>query len=103
MSLTTLKQQITFATKFAEKWQHETDERREKDSFWNDFFAIFGMNRKKYASFEFPVKDELGNTQFIDVFYKGVFLAEHKSAKKKSRQSPRTSRTLHRRNRPHAA
>ncbi len=82
MSLTTLKQQITFATKFAEKWQHETDERREKDSFWNDFFAIFGMNRKKYASFEFPVKDELGNTQFIDVFYKGVFLAEHKSAKK---------------------
>ncbi|XXQ68254.1 type IIL restriction-modification enzyme MmeI [Neisseriaceae bacterium B1] len=82
MPAPTLKQQLTLATKFAENWQHETNERREKDSFWNDFFAIFGMNRQKYASFEFAVKDAKNNTQFVDVFYKGVFLAEHKSAKK---------------------
>ena len=82
MTTPTLKHQLAAAQQFAAEWQHATDERREKDSFWNDFFAIFGMNRKKYASFEYPVKDEHGNTQFIDIFYKGVFLAEHKSAKK---------------------
>ncbi len=28
----------------------------ESQSFWNDFFNIFGISRKRVASFEEPVK-----------------------------------------------
>jgi hypothetical protein len=43
------------------------------------FFYVFGISRKRVASFEEPVK-KLGNKQgFIDLFWKGVLLVEHKS------------------------
>lgn len=67
---------------FAEFWSGKTDERREKDTFWNEFFAIFGIDRKRHINFEYPVKDPLDNTQFVDVFWRKIFLGEHKSAAK---------------------
>ncbi|MCK5737874.1 class I SAM-dependent DNA methyltransferase, partial [bacterium] len=47
--------------------------------FWNDFFNVFGISRRRVAGFEEPVK-KLGNKQgFIDLFWKGTLLVEHKS------------------------
>jgi MmeI, DNA-methyltransferase domain/MmeI, target recognition domain/MmeI, N-terminal domain/MmeI, C-terminal domain/MmeI, helicase spacer domain len=67
------------ALKFSNEWANETKERAEKDSFWNDFFNVFGITRKRVASFEEPVK-KLGNKQgFIDLFWKGKILIEQKS------------------------
>jgi len=67
------------ALKFSNEWADETRERAEKDSFWNDFFYVFGILRRRVASFEEPVK-KLGNKQgFIDLFWKGTLLVEHKS------------------------
>ncbi len=43
-------------------------------SFWDGFFNIFGITRRRVASFEAPVKklgDRLG---FIDMFWKGMLL-----------------------------
>jgi len=67
------------ALKFSNEWASETRERAEKDSFWNDFFEVFGISRRRVATFEEPVK-KLGDKQgFIDLFWKGTLLVEHKS------------------------
>ncbi len=48
--------------------------------FITNFFEIFGITRRRVASFEEPVR-KLGLAQgFIDLFWKGVLLVEHKSA-----------------------
>ena len=67
------------ALKFSNEWSGETKERAEKDSFWNDFFDVFGLSRRRVATFEEPVKKLSGNQGFIDLFWKGVLLVEHKS------------------------
>ncbi|MDP2784932.1 MAG: DUF559 domain-containing protein [Sulfurimicrobium sp.] len=64
---------------FSKEWQNESSEDAEAKSFWDGFFNIFGISRKRLASFEEPVK-KLGDKQgFIDLFWKGVLLVEHKS------------------------
>lgn len=32
---------------FSKKWEDEPSERAEAQSFWNDFFAIFGIERRR--------------------------------------------------------
>ena len=67
------------ALKFSNEWSEETKERAEKDSFWNDFFNVFGISRRRVATFEEPVKKISGSQGFIDLFWKGTLLVEHKS------------------------
>ena len=68
------------AARFAEEWAGAKYERGEAQSFYNDFFEVFGVKRRKVASFEEPVK-LLGHARgFIDLFWKGVLLVEQKSA-----------------------
>ena len=68
------------AAHFSHEWAGATYEKGETQSFYNDFFEVFGVQRRKVASFEEPVK-KLGNQQgFIDLFWKGKLLVEHKSA-----------------------
>lgn len=67
------------ALKFSNEWADESKERAEKDSFWNDFFNVFGISRRRVATFEEPVKKLSGNQGFIDLFWKGTLLVEHKS------------------------
>ena len=67
------------ALKFSNEWGEETKERAEKDSFWNEFFHVFGIQRRRVATFEEPVKKLSGNQGFIDLFWKGTLLVEHKS------------------------
>lgn len=67
------------AINFSKEWETEQREHAESQSFWNDFFNIFGISRKRVASFEEPVK-KLGDTRGrIDLFWKGTLLVEHKS------------------------
>ncbi|MGB3961046.1 MAG: DNA methyltransferase, partial [Sulfurimonas sp.] len=64
---------------FSREWESEAREHAESQSFWNEFFNIFGINRKRVASFEEPVK-KLGEKRGrIDLFWKGTLLVEHKS------------------------
>ena len=70
------------ALKFSKEWEGETRERAEKDSFWNDFFHIFGISRRRVASFEEPVKKLNNHQGYIDLFWKGTLLVEHKSKDK---------------------
>lgn len=66
------------ALAFEKKWIGETNEHAEAKSFWDDFFKVFGISRRRIASFEQGVKIE-GNTKFIDLLWKGTLLIEHKS------------------------
>lgn len=64
---------------FSKRWEHESSEDAEAKAFWTEFLNVFGIDRKRVASFEEPVK-KLGDKQgFIDLFWKGVMLVEHKS------------------------
>ena len=44
------------ALKFSNEWVDETRERAEKDSFWNDFFNVFGISRRRVANLEGATK-----------------------------------------------
>lgn len=37
------------AHEFSRRWADETPERAEAQSFWQKFFAVFGINRKRFA------------------------------------------------------
>jgi hypothetical protein len=68
------------AAEFAREWRDAHYERGEAQSFYNDFFNVFGMKRRQVATFEEPVK-RLGDKRgYLDLFWKGMLLAEHKSA-----------------------
>lgn len=70
------------AVAFSKEWEGETREHAEAKTFWDEFFRVFGLNRRHLASFEEPVKKLTGSYGFIDLFWKGMLLAEHKSAGK---------------------
>ncbi|MGB5685289.1 MAG: type IIL restriction-modification enzyme MmeI, partial [Candidatus Electrothrix sp.] len=64
---------------FAAEWKDETSEHAEAKSFWDDFFNVFGISRRRVASFEQHIKKGDGKAGFIDLLWKGTLLIEHKS------------------------
>lgn len=91
------------AVAFTNEWKDEVSEDAEAKSFWDDFFNVFGISRRRVATFEQQVnltpnpspKGEGENTVkvpspsplqragvrsgFIDLLWKGTILIEHKS------------------------
>lgn len=67
------------ALKFSREWADETSEDAEAKSFWDSFFDVFGVSRRRLASFEQPVKKSDGKGGFIDLLWRGILLVEHKS------------------------
>jgi len=68
------------AIAFSHEWRGETREKAEAQTFWNEFFEIFGITRRRVASFEKPGIKYDGGQGFIDLFWKGKLVVEHKSA-----------------------
>ena len=64
---------------FTRKWADECFGDAEAKIFWDGFFNVFGITRRRVASFEAPVKKGDGHGGFIDLLWKGVLLVEHKS------------------------
>ena len=67
------------ALAFSGEWASESSEGAESKSFWDGFFDIFGVSRRRIASFERRVKKIDGQDGYIDLLWKGVLLVEHKS------------------------
>ena len=67
------------AIAFSKEWTGVKSEQAEKQTFWNEFFNVFGIRRRVVASFEEPVKKISGGYGYIDLFWPGVVLVEHKS------------------------
>ncbi|MFA6460601.1 MAG: DNA methyltransferase [Patescibacteria group bacterium] len=69
----------TRALEFAKEWENEKSEDAEAKSFWDGFFSVFGLTRRRLANFEFEVEKRGGNKGYIDLFWPGVLLVEHKT------------------------
>ncbi len=67
------------ALTFSRTWHDAASEDSQAKPFWIDFFEIFGITDKRVATFELNVK-KLGAAQgFVDLFWPGMLLVEHKS------------------------
>jgi hypothetical protein len=67
------------ALKFSREWAEESSEEAEAKSFWDGFFNIFGVSRRRVATFEQRIKKIGGKDGYIDLLWKGILLIEHKS------------------------
>jgi len=71
------------AKAFSEDWKHAHYEKGETQSFYNDFFEIFGIKRRQVAVYEKMVQGLDANRRgFIDLFWPGTLIVEQKSAGK---------------------
>ncbi len=68
------------AASFARKWREESYEKGETQSFYNDFFEIFGVQRRSVARYEAHVEKLDNHSGYIDLFWPGVLIVEQKSA-----------------------
>jgi hypothetical protein len=64
---------------FIKEFESEKREHAEAKTFWDSFFNIFGITRRRIASFEEPVKQLDKEYGFIDLFWKSNLIVEHKS------------------------
>lgn len=67
------------AAKFSKEWEIIGSEEAEAKSFLEDFFNIFGVSRRKVATFEHKVKKLDNHDGYIDLLWKGLILVEMKS------------------------
>lgn len=67
------------AIAFSKEWAGEKSEQAEKQTYWNEFFNVFGIRRRTVASFEDPVRGITGQYGYIDLFWPRMLLVEHKS------------------------
>ena len=63
---------------FVEVHHSDTYEKGQAQMYWRDFFHIFGVDIHEVVVFEEAVKKFDGSQGFIDVFWKGKLLIEHK-------------------------
>jgi hypothetical protein len=67
------------AVTFSKDWENTLSEDAEAKSFLEAFFNVFGVSRRKIATFEHKVKKLNDHDGFIDLFWKGTLLVEMKS------------------------
>ena len=67
------------AARFSEEWENAHYEKGETQSFYNDFFQVFDVKRRRVATFEQQIRKLSNTTGFIDLFWPGVLLVEQKS------------------------
>jgi hypothetical protein len=74
---------IQAARDFSLKWKDASSEKKDAESFWNDFFRqLCGVEDNKISGIEFQyeVRNSVkGTPNYIDVYWKNVALFEHKS------------------------
>ena len=65
---------------FSREWADETREAAAYQTFWDDFFDMFGIRRRTLARYQERVDLIKGSRGYIDLFWPGVLIAEHKTA-----------------------
>lgn len=68
------------AAQFSREWADAAYEKGETQTFYNEFFEVFGKRRRDVARFEEHVKKLDNRSGFIDLFWPSVLLVEQKSA-----------------------
>lgn len=71
------------ARAFVREWQDETSEKSESQSFWTEWFGIFGLKRRGTIAYEQAARREsTGGHGWLDAFWPKHLAIEHKSAGK---------------------
>ena len=68
------------AAAFAAKWAEASYEKGETQPFYEEFFRIFGVERRSVARYEEQVRRLDDRRGYMDLFWPGVLLVEQKSA-----------------------
>ena len=68
------------AAQFATDWADASYEKGETQTFYNEFFEVFGKRRRDVARYEEHVRKLDDRSGFMDLFWPGVLLVEQKSA-----------------------
>jgi len=69
------------AVNFVAEWRGETKENAEAQTFWNDWFEVFGIRRRRFVQFERKAqRQSTGGRGRLDAFWDGQIAVEHKSA-----------------------
>ncbi len=71
------------AAAFQKRWKDDTSEQAESQTFWAEFLNIYGVDRKRVASYEKKVQLKRAKSVKngrIDLFWPGTLLVEMKSA-----------------------
>ncbi len=66
------------ALRFSREWKDAASEKSQTQTFWIDFFEVFGISSKRVYTFEQKAKKYDGGKGFIDLFWPGVLLVEQK-------------------------
>ncbi len=75
------------AAAFAEEWKAAAYEKGETQSFYNDFFNVFGIRRRSVARYEQHVSKLDNSSGYIDLYWPGELIVEQKSAGRDLRQA----------------
>ena len=67
------------AATFANDWRDAAYEKGETQSFYNDFFEVFGVQRRSVARYEEHVTKLNNRSGYIDLFWPRVLIVEQKS------------------------
>lgn len=67
------------AVDFSKEWENACNEEADAKPFLDAFFNVFGISRKKVATFEHKVKKLDESDGYIDMLWKGTILIEMKS------------------------
>ena len=67
------------AVHFSKEWANTSNEEADAKPFLVEFFNVFGINQRKFASFEHRVKKLDESDGYIDLLWKGNILIEMKS------------------------
>lgn len=67
------------AIKFSKDWEDGWNEKADAQSFLIDFFNVFGISRRRVATFEHRIKKLDDSKGYIDLLWKGNILIEMKS------------------------
>lgn len=67
------------AVKFSKEWENTSNEEADAKPFLIEFFEVFGISRRRVASFEHKVKKLGDHDGYIDLLWKGTILIEMKS------------------------
>lgn len=67
------------AASFSREWKDAFYEKGESQSFYNDFFEVFGVRRRTVARYEELVEKLDNSSGYIDLFWPGQLIVEQKS------------------------
>ncbi len=68
------------AASFSREWKDAFYEKGESQSFYDDFFNVFGVRRRNVARYEELVEKLDNSSGYIDLFWPGQLIVEQKSA-----------------------